>query len=289
MTCYRTPRWMTRLISVVGAASVVLLLASVAAAQISGVTVTKLGPADADDAELDRLSSAALVSSSGIGFTARLSGIHLIDSEGSLSGVSDSQANDYEVEFTVSLPAYQLTIDTNYSGCARVVDDQLILGSGSASPGATSGTVTLGPPLTTGTLDLTGLGSQTSDGEFCFNPTASATIVNASLTPVTHRLRFQLTNSVTSFDWESAVKFGQTSAQSGQLAGTGSGTAVTDGHFVVVSVLPLATPTVNATPNGTGTPPDTGGAPRHRSTRSRRWSLRLRYRPSARPPPGRQR
>ena len=215
------------------------LSASAGAQSISGIAVTKIGPPNSDTGDLDRISTATLVSSGPTSLQARMFGIHLLDVlEGTPGTASDTQANDYTVQFNASAPGdYQLTINTNYSGCMRVVDDTLFGGTATGNAGGVTGFVELGPGLTSGTLNLPDPGIRNTPGETCFNPTASATIVNFSGgSPVTHRLRFQFTNQVISDDDEGAVKFGQASTQADQTAGVGAGTGATDGHFVNVSL-----------------------------------------------------
>ena len=215
------------------------LSASVGAQSISGIAVTKIGPPNSDTADLDRISTATLVSSGPTSLQARMFGIHLLDVAEFTSGTaSDTQANDYTVQFNASAPGdYQLTINTNYSGCMKVVDDTIFGGTATGNAGGVTGFVELGPGLTSGTLNLPDPGIRNTPGETCFNPTASATIVNFSGgSPIAHRLRFQFTNQVISDDDEGAVKFGQASTQGSQTAGVGAGTGATDGHFVNVSL-----------------------------------------------------
>lgn len=159
-------------------------------------------------------------------------GIHLLDvAEFTGGSASDTQANDYQLQFNATAPGdYLLTINTNYNGCMRKEDDTVFGGSANANPGGTNGFVELGPGLATGGLTLTDPGQQTGNGETCFNPTNSATIVAFSNgSAVTHRLRFQFTNQVTSDDDEAAVKFGQLSGQGSQSAGTGNGGTASHG------------------------------------------------------------
>ena len=136
-----------------GATIATLLLVTaggVGAQSISTPVVTKNGPTNTDTADLDRISTATLVTNSTAAFTARMFGIHLYDVIEFTSGAAtDTQANDYQVDFNVTAPGdYQLNISTHYSACMRTVDDTVFGGTATGTAGAVTGSTPVGPGVT---------------------------------------------------------------------------------------------------------------------------------------------
>src|SRR5690606_23523465 len=104
----------------------VLSLATGAAAQFSGVSVTNLSDPDSTtDTSTDgrqRLSTTSLTASP-TSISARYAFVTAADS-GIFTNSSISANNAYRVSFNVNVPgAYQLTVNTNWNGGLTTVDD----------------------------------------------------------------------------------------------------------------------------------------------------------------------
>lgn len=166
-----------------------------------------------------------------------------------MPGVTVNHAADYTVSFQVVAPTtYVVHVDSLLHGALT------ILRKGTAASTASMSAITAtydGPGLVSGSLDLPGAGSLTTDvtTDQPFDQTASVTISGASNgVPVTHSLRFQWTaqcKSTTPAFFvdgnDTALRLGKQLRSGGTVyadtyPGPGNRVAATDGHTIVVSV-----------------------------------------------------
>jgi hypothetical protein len=213
-----------------GLAAFVLLAATTAGAQsLTSLTAVKNAGNSPDNFQdgltvsFQRTTTVTVLSNTGT--LARVRYAEVVgDDAGAFSSDTETQASDYNVNFTVTAPgAYDLNITTSLNGAFTIVDDGD--GPGTADMTGVTGTQTGG--TLSGTLNLTDPGGPVTSGNTGFTRTSAATIQGTSNgLGVAHTLRFTWSASCSSSNGfvtggdECAVRLGLPITYSGQTAGS---------------------------------------------------------------------